>query len=302
MTFDYLVYGRGITREDGFALRTAPQYINSDLLVFCGEFQALGDVQTLPGASGNPWADTWIFLCAPSPCCCLLLRVTRAEGDTPGTWLQEVRQKDVWSLEGFCAPYEMRERFFASIPSLLWWMHCEGESLYNRDRHKTLSNPAELPEQYFLNPYSDAPLPENLPPELRCLCGHIRNAAQPFPFLYGAAAQCYAEKLGGAYPVALVLDAGNLPDVPEDSFALYLTELVPEACQQENTELRLHIQNGSQRSWSVGDLKSPASACDAQNGIALSALYGECEAIRRFAARMQWETPPDAPFQFSKGV
>jgi hypothetical protein len=303
MTFDYLVYGRGITREDGFSLRTGPAYITSDLLLYCGDFQALGDEKILPGAAGNPWADTWMFLCAPPPRCCLLLRVTRAEGDAPGTWLQEVRQKDVWSLEGFCAPFEQKEVFFAAIPSLLWWMHEEGMSLYNRDRSRSLPNPAELPAKYFLNPYSDEPLPEALPPALRSLCQHIKAAPQPFDFLYGAAAQAFAEKIGGTYKIHQVFDANSaLPEAPGDLFeAMRLTALSPEAAQSEQFDLRLQIRAEQHvRSWACGTLQSAPTDCDAQGGIEIAQLYAESAAACDFAARMQWNVA--SQFRFTREV
>ncbi len=301
MTFDYLVYGRGITREDGFSLRTAPAYITSDLLMYLSDFQALGDEKVLPNAADNPWADTWLFLCAPQYRCCLLLRVTRAEGDTPGTWLQEVRGKDVWSLEGFCVPIEQKELFFASVPSLLWWMHEEPTSLYCRDRNKLLPNPAKLPADYFLNPYSDDPLPAALTPALKSLCQHIKVSPQPFDFLYGAAAQAFAEKLGGTYKLQRIFGENAAPPSSDPFNSMQITALAPDAEASAKFDLRLQFRaDHSQRVWSLGSLQSLPAECDAQSGIELAQLYAESTAACDFAKSMHWNAA--SQFRFTKEV
>ena len=319
MKLDYMVYGRGLAQEQGFALQAAPSYVRQELLLYLSEFLELGDERLrseiapeILEQNPDPWADTYLFVCQPPPGCCALLRITRAEGDTPGTWLHEVRGKTVWSLEGWCAPYEQRELFFALMPSVLRWMAEERASLYNRSRLHQIGQQAELPESYFYDPYTETQscFPDALAqnPAWLALCAKIRTAAQPFPFLFGALAAYYQEKIGRKYGVGSVFQtvgkAQSFPDTPDDPFArMEYASLRQNAAVSHTYTLRLHVEHlgrrEQQRRWGICEKDSAEDrfsgtwkTVNAEQGILMAELAAESELIRDFARRMGWETAP----------
>ena len=120
MKLDLMVYGRGVERLEGYQMFAQPPYWTEQMLLYLSDFNELSSAisrkEADPAAfvlDDNPWADTYLFICMPPPYCCALLRCTRVEGDTPGTWLKEVRNQDIWSTEGWCCPFDQREQFFA---------------------------------------------------------------------------------------------------------------------------------------------------------------------------------------------
>ena len=331
MRLDYMIYGRGLEQDKGFELQAAPPYVRQELLLYLSEFQELGDERLrseidpdILDKEPNPWADTYLFICQPPPCCCALLRITRAEGEEPGTWLREVRGKTVWSLEGWCAPYEQRENFFAMLPSILLWMEDDNRSLYNRSRLHTIEKQPELPGRFVMNPYSDSKL-SGYPAEWETLCRYIRNAAQPFIFLYGPLADYYGSKIGRHYGVTHVFSAYDtrypLPEPGADPLAaVEFASLRKAAAIQQTYYLRLRCLKAGKKEWhrrweiserdknaeeSPAQFADPWKAEDVEQGIPMAELLAESELIRGFAERMGWETAPQtAPaklrYQFSK--
>ncbi|MBQ4465030.1 MAG: hypothetical protein II916_03615 [Oscillospiraceae bacterium] len=334
MNVDFMVYGRGLSQSEGFALQAAPAFVRSEMLLYLSDFQALGDVRNMIppeilAKSPNPWADTYLFLCQPPPRCCVLLRITRAEGEAAGTWLKEVRGKDVWSLEGWCAPFEQRELFFALIPSLLLWSMEESRTLYNRSRNGEISLPAQIPDAFLFDPYADEMLSADLRSDLaakkaldawKSLCTCIRNASQPFPFLFGPLAQEFAGTIGSTYGIGKVfqtLGMSPLPDAGEDPFEkIGLTNLQDVCTEQHLYTLRLHTEEAGRRelcrSWGIyepanapDDILTSSLADVPEDGILMSDLLAEAEQIRNFASQMQWsvtsgDAPPKRRYQFVK--
>ena len=321
MKLDHLVYGRGVEQSTGYALQAAPPYVRQELLLYLSDLLELGDerlrAEFPPGAASDPWADTWLFVCQPPPCCCAMVRMIRAEGEHAGEWLREVRGKTVWSLEGWCAPYEQRELFFALLPSVLHWMQEDNSSLYNRSRLHRITQQAELPEQFLYDPYTEENTGDTA---WDMLCRHIRLAPQPFPFLIGSLADFYAQRIGRRYGVGHVFPANApaVPELPEDAFAsVRYASLRQKAPVRRQYALRMQCEAAGkrdmQRRWVIREEDKPEDAqlasawqsADREQGTAMAELLAESELIRGFAGRMGWETaPPTAPpeqrYRYSK--
>ena len=336
MNLDYLIYGRGLSQTEGFTLQAAPGYVRSEFLLYLSELQGLGDERNasdiapdILAQNPNPWADTYLFVCQPPPGCCALVRCTRAEGDTPGTWLKEVRQKDVWSLEGFCAPFEQRDRFFALVPSMLLYLSRNRTSFYHRNRMQEITLPLSIPDEGCCNPYADAPVPADLTAPLHeqgtlaaweSLCTHIKFAPQPFPFLFGPLAAYYQKHIGSRYGIRHVFAPDTFPaaSAEQDPFLQIEPAAMQDTCTEQHTyQLCLHVKPSGrremQRQWGITEparsaedlLLSAPAAFDPEQGIQMADLLAEAEGVRQFAARMQWtvsagSAPPRLRYQFVK--
>lgn len=313
MKLDYMVYGRGQEQTAGFALQAAPAYVRQELLLNLSEFLEMGDERLqaefppeIAEHPDDPWADTWLFVCQPPPSCCALVRMIRAEGDAPGEYLREVRGKTVWSLEGWCAPFELREQFFALIPSILLQMREEPGSLYNRSRRREIAQQSDLPDRLVYNPYGEMPPPASPGPAWDALCRSIRYTPQPFPFLYGPLAAYYAQKIGRQYHVSHVFpSAGTLtfPEPAGDALAsMEYAALRETAGQRHIYQLRLHSDRREvMRRWGLCEndkhyqedaFTGAPQPADSEEGILMAELLAESELIRDFANRMGWQTYP----------
>ncbi|MBQ1464088.1 MAG: hypothetical protein IIZ18_04695, partial [Ruminococcus sp.] len=137
------------------------------------------------------------------------------EGDEPGTWLKEVRNADIWSLEGVCCPYEQKENFIALLPSIILWLEQDNTSFYGRLRRGQIEKQIELPYDSIINPYSegDVEIPRHLRDTFRSdnaldalysLCQNIKYSSAPFHFLFGPLADYFNSEIGTHYGVTKV--------------------------------------------------------------------------------------------------
>ena len=222
MKLDLMIYGRGQDRLEGYQTFAAPPYWTEQMLMTMDRFNDLWNAGDLSAsqpeafaAEHNPWGKTYMFVCMPPPYCCALLRCTRVEGDEPGTWLKEVRNADIWSLEGVCCPFEQRENFIALLPSIILWLENDNTSFYGRMRKGTIGKQIELPEEYVVNPYAEGSvdIPQNLRrlfardeslDALYELCESIKTATGPFHFLFGPLADHFNAEIGAHYGVTKV--------------------------------------------------------------------------------------------------
>lgn len=326
MKLDLMVYGRGVERLAGYQQFAAPAYWTEDMLMAMDRFNELwmgGDQSDrLPEAfrtDDNPWANTYMFICMPPPYCCALLRCTRAEGDEKGTWLKEARNFDVWSMEGWCCPYEQRDRFFALLPSLLLWMRRDNSSLYGRLRRGTIESSVTLPEAVVYNPLLDVRPPEELLSILPdaaaqnsfiALNNCINQSSFPFQFIFGPLADYFNAEIGAHYGIQAVFSTLQKPAVQEIPDAMRSIEYIRKRpLQKEFRKCILqyhHIQYGRNeqgRFWSVHDEKIPDKQhnflqsseifLDAEKGVEMQQLCAEAEIIRSLAKHLDMEVSTD---------
>lgn len=222
MKLDLMIYGRGQDRLEGYQTFAAPSYWTEQMLMTMDRFNDLwncGDLSASQpeafSAEVNPWGKTYMFVCMPPPYCCALLRCTRVEGDEPGTWLKEVRNADIWSLEGVCCPYEQKENFIALLPSIILWLEQDNTSFYGRLRRGQIEKQIELPYDSIINPYAegDVEIPrhlrdtfssDNALDALYSLCQNIKYSSAPFHFLFGPLADYFNSEIGTHYGVTKV--------------------------------------------------------------------------------------------------
>ncbi len=245
MKLDLIVYGRGQERLEGYQLFAAPSYWSDEMLLKTGAFNELWTQGDLSGKEPevyrfdkNPWGNTYMFFAQKSPCCCAFLRCTRVEGDEPGTWLKEARNRDIWSMEGVCCPFENREEFFAMLPSVILWLEHNNTSFYRRLKDGTIGKSVEIPDEFFYNPYDiiNREPPESLDRIFSNsyaidhwleLCRMISYAKAPFPFFFGPLSDYFKKNAGANYGIETVFstingvqnDSGQIKD-PFDSIEL----------------------------------------------------------------------------------
>lgn len=321
MTVNLMVYGRGQERLEGYQLFAKPSYWTDQMLMTLGGFNELwtsgdlSDSQKAAFASDkNPWGKTYMFICMPPPYCCALLRCTRAEGDEPGTWLKEVRNSDIWSMEGVCCPYEQRESFFAMLPSIILWLENDNSSFYGRLRSGVIGNNVEIPEKFVFNPYSDKYPPDELLDMFNTeeaknawyeLYHKIYLSQQPFQFLFGPLADYFASQIGSYYGMQEVFSTiskkereTSLHDDPLNMMEI-ITLQAPER-ERHKYSLRLWIRcnrkDGDFWLWGIYE-PDPSGDSDDKfksrwqqfySELDVLELIAEAESIREYAKRMRW--------------
>lgn len=322
MKLDLMVYGRGVERLAGYQQFAAPAYWTEDMLVAMDRFNELwmnGDQHDhLPQAfanNDNPWADTYMFICMPPPYCCALLRCTRVEGDQPGTWLKEARNFDVWSMEGWCCPYDQRDRFFALLPSLLLWMQKDRTSLYGRLRHGRIATSIMLPEEIIYNPLLDVRPPEHLLALLLddntrssfiALNNAVNQSSFPFQFLFGPLAEYFNAEIGAHYGIRSVFStlhgaaAEEFPDAMQRVNYIQERPIHREFHQCSLQYCPVHHGRGEEeRCWRVRDLqltgekqdfiRTAAEFFSTEHGVKMQRLCAEAEVLRDFAVHLEME-------------
>lgn len=321
MTVDLMVYGRGQDRLEGYQLFAQPPYWTEQMLMTLDAFNELwtsGDLrdsQKNAFASGcDPWGRTYMFICMPPPYCCALLRCTRVEGDEPGTWLKEVRNFDIWSMEGICCPYEQRENFFAMLPSIICWLESDNSSFYGKLRLGAIGKTVEIPEKYVFNPYSEESPPDELlelfhTEEARNawyeLYHKIYLSQQPFQFLFGPLADYFASQIGGYYGMQEVFSTicknAREASVLNDPFTQMGTITLHSPEREIHTySLRLWIncnrKDGNHRRWGIfepnrseyNDDRYESRWQPFSSELAVLDIMAESESIRNYAKRMRW--------------
>jgi len=320
MKFDLIVYGRGVERLDGYQLFASPSYWTEEMLMYLTSFSQLWSDIDDETKKPEAWSKTYLFVCLPPPYCCTLLHCVRVEGKTPNTWLSDDKDREIWSLEGWCCRPEQRDYFFPLLPSLILWMEQNHTSLYHRLQHQEISTTLELPEQLIFNPYSQATPPELLDVILAnenekwnwlALCQKIYLSIQPFQFLYGELAQEFAKQIAHEYQIQEIFSSGS-PEMehPPASDPLQKMNLIAKQDRErmEHTyHLRLHLtmehkknRDFQARRWGIYErkeendiLESPWSSINPEQGIPMIQLLGEADGVRDFAKKMQWETSLD---------
>lgn len=319
MKLDIIIYGRGQTREDGYQTFTAPRYWSEQMLLAMNSFNELwtsGDrSDEFPEAfenDPNPWGKTYMLTFAQPPYCCAFLRVTRVEGEEPGTWLKEARNYDIWSLEGFCCQFEQRDRFFAMVPSMIAWFEKDNTSLYGRFKKNEIGASVEVPEVY--NPYSESPLPDeidelfasvNAKDEYMQLCNSIHYSASVFQLIYGPLAEFFYESVGRHYGINEVISTLKYEDkkseINDPLKKMQLIQKRTKEVKQTVYKLRLKVVNdrheGAGWRWGIYDIKDPHEDklksseryIGEKETIYATDLLSEASAILEFARNMNWK-------------
>lgn len=333
MKLDLLVYGRGQERLDGYQLFAAPKYWSDEMLIAMGSFNDLwtqGDLSNIEtkafALESNPWGRTYIFVHMNEPYCCAFLRCTRVEGDTPGTWLKEARNFDIWSMEGVCCPFEKRGQFFAMLPSIILWFEKDNTSLYKRLKDGKIGTTIEIPENLMYNPYTYSNTPpsdellniiknEQTKNKWLDLCSMINFASRPSHFLFGALAEYFAKKIGANYGVEYVFSTINSrkTELPPD-WLDKMEVIRPRQTDKQLIKGELYLsfeqnENGeSEYKWQIIDTSSKeknilieSKKQVMRDGFDLKELKAEAEAVRDFAQSIRWNVSetPDAKERYT---
>ncbi|MCM1507915.1 MAG: hypothetical protein NC177_12405 [Ruminococcus flavefaciens] len=327
MKLDLLVYGRGQERLDGYQLFAAPEYWSDDMLIAMGAFNDLwtqGDLSNIEtkafALESNPWGRTYMFVHMNEPYCCAFLRCTRVEGDTPGTWLKEARNFDIWSMEGVCCPFEKRGQFFAMLPSVILWFEQDNTSLYKRLKEGKIGTTIEIPDNMIYNPYtySNTPPPAELLNIIKNektrnkwldLCDMINSATRPSHFIFGSLAGHFAERIGSDYGVEYVFSTTDdkKAEIPAD-WLNKMEVIKQKEVDRQSVKAELYLsfrenKDGEQeRKWKIIDTSSEEKKIIIESerrlvydyNFDLKKLKAEAEAVRDFAQSIHWgvtETP-----------
>ena len=313
MELDIMIYGRGQERLEGYQTFTAPSYWTDEMLTAMSSFSHLwgnGDLSdSYPEKFGgpDPWGRTYIFIAMPPPYCCALLRVTRVMGDD-GKWLREVRNQEIWSLEGICAPFDRKEEFFAHIPSIILWLESDKISLYKRfmrDETRTLI----IPDRLTINPYSDDSLSAEHEEILgdsatafKNLVNRIKYSNGIFHFLFGPFSECFYNPMRAPYNITELFSTDSEPvDISDPFDNIKLITRKTRVGMTKKHVLRLLTDTGNmpRRCWQIYSpgsedpddvLTSEPPFVIPENGIDVFRMLSETETIKLFTEKMQWET------------
>lgn len=320
MKLDLLVYGRGQERLEGYQLFAAPSYWKDEMLIAMSSFNDLwvqGDLSDTEkaafAAEKNPWGKTYMFVYMNEPYCCALLRCTRVEGDSEGTWLKEARNFDIWSMEGVCCPFKHREKFFAMLPSVILWLEQDNTSLYRRLKDGKIGKTIEIPENLLYNPYtalestpSDDLLnifkDEKAKRSWKNLCNLMNYSSQPFYFLFGPLAKCFAERIGANYGINCVFSTidDEIVSPPSIDPLSQMQTIKKRDVSKKRKKCNLYVElsesdnNIFYRNWSLINDESGKTEMQSENiqyegnSIDLIQLEAEAETIRDFAVGMNW--------------
>lgn len=325
MDIDVIIYGRGQERLEGYHTFTAPTYWTDEMLTAMNSFYHMWSNGDLSDAypdkftGADPWGRTYIFIAMPPPYCCALLRTTRVMGDD-GSWLREVRNQEIWSLEGFCAPFERKEEFFAQIPSMILWLEKNKGSLYKRFSDEEIGGVLTIPGDLMMNPYHDTPMPDSFGDILSdskaawdMLVKKIRCSNGIFHFLFGPFAECFYNPLRFDYNISELFPTECRDEDIHDPFDDMT--LISRKTRIGNTKthvLRMITDTGEmpRRCW---QLYSPSSNDPEdvltseppfpipENGIDVRRMLSETETIKLFTFKMQWDTV-NGSFTFTEEV
>ena len=326
MDLDLIIYGRGQERLEGYQTFTAPYYWTDDMLTAMSTFSHmwsngdLSDAYPEKFTHSDPWGRTYIFIAMPSPYCCALLRTTRVEGDAAGEWLKEVRNKEIWSLEGVCAPFERKEEFFAHIPSIILWLERDKGSLYKKFRSGAVSPTFNIPDELMITPYDDSTDTEKFRDILSdsfdawdMLRNKIRCSNGMFHFLFGPFSECFFNSLRAPYNITEIFPTECRKEAVHDPFEdMTFISRKTRAGVQKQHRLRIITDTGDmpRRCWQLysPDSSDPADVLTSEppfpipeNGIDVRRMLSETETIRLFTSKMQWETA-DSLFSFIEEV
>lgn len=322
MKLDLMVYGRGVERLDGYQLFAAPDYWTEEMLIHLTDFSQLWTESNYENEKDfEAWSKTYMFVCLPPPYCCALLHCVRVEGDQPNTWLTDEKNREIWSLEGWCCPTGQRDYFFPLLPSLILWMEQNRTSLYKRLRNGEIQRTLELPENLVFNPYSEnGSYPEALstiiPHEKEqdnwfALGRKIYYSTQPFQFLFGQLADSFSKSIGQKYQIQQVFssrnpDTENTPDYDPMQQMETITKLKKTQAVEHTYNLCLHLQpdkkmkeNSIRRQWGIYEnegadiIQSAWIVTNSALSISMVKLLAEAEGIRDFARRIHWEVSPN---------
>ncbi len=314
MKLDLLVYGRGAERDNGYQLFANPPYWTEQMLLAMSGFNDLwihgdlSDSQTDAfNACANPWGHTYMFIAMPEPFCCALLRCTRVE-DNNGGWLKEVRNNDVWSMEGVCCPYKNKEVFWAMVPSIILWMERDNTSLYRRLIDNKIGKSVEIPEELLYNPFCESVMSEELlalmsndtaKNAMVNLCNHIHCSNGPAHFIFGPFADYFNSEVGNNYAVVNTFSTINNTDVnfkdPFERMPLIHRREVQQDAADFVLQLRMKKNNEdiTARKWELAELNgkepslfSNSMPVDSEYGIDMFDLHVEAEAIVNFTKRL----------------
>lgn len=327
MKLDLMVYGRGQQREDGYQMFACPPYWTDEMLYAMSEFNGLwtdsdrSNSQTAAFADyQNPWGHTYMFICMPEPYCCALIRCTRAEGDEPGTWLKEVRNYDIWSMEGLCCPYKKREMFWAMIPSIILYMERDNTSFYGRLRHGTIEKTVEIPDELLYNPYQHDVMDEamlnilhteNAKNKMVELCNTVEVSSAPVHFVFGPLSELFYKEVGNHYGVKEVFSTVSGGDKRDYVDVLTKAEVI--SCKKSvvsTTEYKLVFgldtekKEVAERFWKLSDLSlnngddtsitGKKEPFNLENGVSMFNVMAEADAIIKFTQRLGWkQSDPD---------
>ncbi len=319
MKVDLLVYGRGAERDNGYQLFANPPYWTEQMLLAMSGFNDLwinGDLSNSQTAAfsacENPWGHTYMFIAMPEPFCCALLRCTRVE-DNKGGWLKEIRNYDVWSMEGVCCPYNDKELFWAMIPSIILWLERDNKSLYRRLIDNKIGRSVEIPEDLLFNPFYENSMSEELLSVMGTetarnamvnLCNHIHCSNGPSHFIFGPLADYFNETVGSSYAIVNTFSTlGNMDLNFKDPFD-EITCIRRRTFKKESVEYNLRIRFNrnnddiSARYWELAEIseKEPSLISnmipvDCEKGIDLFDLYAEAETIINFTKKLDFFQP-----------
>lgn len=319
MKLDLLVYGRGTARDDGFQLFASPSYWTEQMLLAMAAFNELwvhGDLSSSETEAysvyTNPWGHTYMFIAMPKPFCCALLRCTRVE-DNNGNWLKEVRNYDVWSMEGLCCQYEDKEMFWAMLPSIILWMEDNNVSFYRRLMDNTIERSVEIPDKYLFNPFNESVMGEEMlslmgndtaKNAMVNLCNYIHYSNGPSHMIFGPLAECFSSTIGNNY--AIVKSFSTIKDEelqikdPFEKIQYIARQKVQEYSAEYKLRLRFgrHNESVTNRCWELAEIndKEPSlfsgvTPIDNEKGIDMMDLYSEAEAIVLFTRRLGLTQP-----------
>ena len=321
MLTDIMIYGRGRDRLEGYRSFAAPEYFTDEMLSAMMSFFGMHDEGDLSDAypelfgSRDPWGRTYIFIAMPAPYCCALLRTTRVhDGDG---WMTEVRGKEIWSLEGLCAPFEDKELFFAMAPSLILWLESDPRSLYERHLSGDISDSIDIPDKYIIDPYRDVPYDiayevmgdsfdawSQLMREIRT-CNGVRH------FLFGPMAEIFAPSLRSDYNITAVYGRDTDPMPVHDPFEdIHMICASDRSGKVRRRELRMAVNDidgaDPEYRWLLADTASQADPLTTgwepipASGIDVYSMLAEADTAKAFADKLGWTE--DAPYSFIEEV
>ncbi|MBQ7989933.1 MAG: hypothetical protein IJ251_02645 [Oscillospiraceae bacterium] len=322
MKADVFIYGRGKDRLEGFQTFAGPDYFTDDMLSAMMGFYGMHDEGDMSSAypelftGDDPWGRTYIFIAMPDPYCCALLRTTRVK-DAQGGWLTEVRGKEIWSLEGLCAPFEDKEEFFALAPSLILWLESDRRSLYERFMADEIGASADIPDGYFVDPYREGTCDaayEVMGDEYAAwkqMVSEIRFANGIDHFLFGAMAEVFAPALRSDYNITAVYGKStkvtDLHDPFEDIHLVTEKTLSGRQRKRDLIFTARDINSGDPHyRWEIHSsevledpLTAPLTPIPA-SGINVYEMLAEADTIKLFTDKLGWKE--ERPYSFTEEI